>query len=70
MKSIQEMLNNRRVLITGAGGSIGSELVKQCLTFNPTEIICVDFNEEKIYNLTQSSDNNQTNTVKKQISSS
>ena len=67
MKSIQEMLNNKRVLITGAGGSIGSELVKQCLTFNPSEMICVDFNEEKIYNLTQSSDNNQTNTVIKNI---
>ena len=53
MQSIKQLLNNKRVLITGAGGSIGSELVKQCLLFNPSEIICLDMNEEKIYNLEQ-----------------
>ena len=51
MNSIESMLQGNRVLITGAGGSIGSELVKQCLTFNPAEIICVDISEEKIYYL-------------------
>ena len=35
------------MLITGAGGSIGNELVKQCLNFEPAEIICLDTSEEK-----------------------
>ena len=41
-------LGGKRVLITGAGGSIGSELVIQCLNFNPVEIICFDINEENL----------------------
>ncbi len=51
LQSITYLLNQKRILITGAGGSIGSELVKQCLNFKPSEIICVDINEEKIFNL-------------------
>ena len=35
MRSIKNMLRGKRVLITGAGGSIGSELLRQCLSFNP-----------------------------------
>ena len=50
--SIENLLKGKRVLITGAGGSIGSELVKQCLAFNPSEIICVDCCEENIFELT------------------
>ena len=50
--SIEHLLKGKRVLITGAGGSIGSELVKQCLAFNPSEIICVDCCEENIFELT------------------
>ena len=62
------MLYQKRVLITGAGGSIGSELVTQCLSFNPSEMICVDINEEKIYNLSQNSENNiQSKTIIKNI---
>ena len=53
MNSIENILTGKRVLITGAGGSIGSELVKQCLTFNPAEIICLDTSEENIYKLDQ-----------------
>ena len=39
MNSIEDIIKGKRVLITGAGGSIGSELVKQCLSFEPAEII-------------------------------
>ena len=67
MESIQKMIYKKRVLITGAGGSIGSELVKQCLTFHPSEMICLDFNEESIYNLSQFSENHKTNTVIKNV---
>ena len=53
MNSIEDMLQGKRILITGAGGSIGSELVKQCLSFDPVEIICLDISEEKIYKIGQ-----------------
>ncbi len=53
MNSIENIIKGKRVLITGAGGSIGFELVKQCLSFNPAEIICLDINEESIYKLDQ-----------------
>ena len=52
-RSIRNLLQGKRVLITGAGGSIGSELVTQCLNFSPAEIICLDINEENIYKLEQ-----------------
>ena len=53
MNSIKKTIYGKRILITGAGGSIGSELVRQCLSFNPSEIICLDHSEEKIFNLEQ-----------------
>ena len=53
MNSIENLLLGKRVLITGAGGSIGSELVSQCLKHKPAEIICLDINEEKVYNINQ-----------------
>jgi FlaA1/EpsC-like NDP-sugar epimerase len=49
-------LGNKCVLVTGAGGSIGSELVKQCLSYKPSKLICVDYSEEKIFNLYQKYD--------------
>ena len=51
MNSIDQTMYGKRVLITGAGGSIGSELVRQCLIFKPAEIICIDISEENIFNL-------------------
>ena len=54
--SIKKMISGKRVLITGAGGSIGSELVRQTLIYNPSELICLDHSEEKIFNLSQELD--------------
>ena len=63
MNRIEQMLKGKRVLITGAGGSIGSELVKQCIGFQPSEMICLDVVEEKIYNLEQQYINNNAKTI-------
>ena len=67
MNPIERMLKGKRILITGAGGSIGSELVKQCLRFSPAEIICLDQNEEKIFFLTQNYKESQDKTVFKVV---
>ena len=67
MNSIENILKGKRVLITGAGGSIGSELVKQCLSFNPAEIICLDISEENIYRLDQFFNKVQSKTILKTV---
>jgi len=48
---IRAMVEGKRVLVTGAGGSIGSELVAQILQFKPGELCCVDQAEMAIFNL-------------------
>ncbi len=44
-------LYGRRVLVTGAAGSIGSEIVRQVLQFNPVELVLVDQAESALYDL-------------------
>lgn len=48
---IGKYLTNKTVLITGAGGSIGSELCRQTLRFSPRLIILFDCSEENLYNM-------------------
>ena len=67
MNSLNRFLHGKRMLITGAGGSIGSELVRQCLAFDPAEIVCLDNSEEKIYNLDQFSEKIQSKTIIKTV---
>ena len=67
MNSIEELLHGKRVLITGAGGSIGSELVQQCLPFEPSEIICMDYGEEKIFDLMAIIETTKSNTIIKPV---
>ena len=42
---------DKAILITGAGGSIGSELCRQVLRFSPRVIILMDSSEENLYNV-------------------
>ncbi len=48
---INKQLNNKVVLVSGAAGSIGSELVIQILKFRPKKIICLDKSEVRLYDL-------------------
>ena len=55
VRPINDLLNqnikDKVVLITGAGGSIGSELVNQVTKLNPSKIIAIDMSEINLFNL-------------------
>ena len=48
---INKQLNNKVVLITGAAGSIGSELARQCLKFKPKLLVLFDQAESPLHEL-------------------
>lgn len=48
---IPEFISGKKVLVTGAGGSIGSELVRQIISKKPAEIMLVDIYENGVYDL-------------------
>ncbi len=50
-KSISKQLKENTILITGAAGSIGSEIVRQVLGFNPKEVILLDQAETPLHHL-------------------
>ncbi|MEL3960606.1 polysaccharide biosynthesis protein [Lysinibacillus endophyticus] len=51
MDGISSKLLNKVILVTGAGGSIGSEICRQVLQFNPREIILLGHGENSIYKI-------------------
>ncbi len=51
IESIASYLTGRRVLVTGAGGSIGSELCRQIYNFAPAELIMLDRDESALHAL-------------------
>jgi FlaA1/EpsC-like NDP-sugar epimerase len=50
-ENIQNQLTNKTILVTGAAGSIGSELVRQVIRFHPKKIILVDQAESPLYEM-------------------
>jgi FlaA1/EpsC-like NDP-sugar epimerase len=48
---IGNQVNGKVVMVTGAGGSIGSEMVRQLIKFKPKKLICLDKSEIKLYEL-------------------
>jgi FlaA1/EpsC-like NDP-sugar epimerase len=48
---VSRLLHGRRVLVTGAGGSIGSEIVRQVLTFAPESLVLLDHDETHLHDL-------------------
>lgn len=47
--AMRDFVQGKRVLVTGAGGSIGSELVRQIVAFAPSEILLFDISEYQLY---------------------
>ncbi len=50
-ENIQEQLTGKTILVTGAAGSIGSEIVRQVIRFNPKKIILLDQAESPLYEM-------------------
>ncbi len=46
-------IDGKNVMITGAGGSIGSELCRQILRLNPKRIVCFEISEASLYRIDQ-----------------
>ena len=51
MESIRTMLTGRRILITGAAGSIGSEMARQVAAFSPAVLVLVDQAETPMHDV-------------------
>ena len=50
---IREFIENKVCMVTGGGGSIGSELVRQIAKYNPAQVIIVDIYENNAYDIQQ-----------------
>ncbi|MEL0208087.1 MAG: nucleoside-diphosphate sugar epimerase/dehydratase [Gammaproteobacteria bacterium] len=48
-------LSNKTIMVTGAGGSIGSEIVRQALSSEPEQLILVDFSEFNLFRIYEES---------------
>ncbi|MDB4642662.1 polysaccharide biosynthesis protein [Verrucomicrobia bacterium] len=51
--SIKAMIQGRVLMVTGAGGSIGSELCRQIALFNPSRLLLVDQSEVQLFQIEQ-----------------
>jgi FlaA1/EpsC-like NDP-sugar epimerase len=51
MESVSAMMRGRRVLITGAGGSIGSEIARQVLALEPAKVVLLDHDETHLHDV-------------------
>jgi len=50
---LQNLIEGNAVLVSGAGGSIGSELCRQIVKYKPSTLVCFDISEYALYNLEQ-----------------
>ncbi len=53
LPGISRLLQGRTVLVTGAGGSIGSELCRQIAAFGPSRIVLIETSEYSLYQMDQ-----------------
>lgn len=51
LAAVRELATGRTVLVTGAGGSIGSELCRQIAALEPSELLAIDHSENQIFEI-------------------
>ncbi len=51
MRQISSSIRDKTILVTGAGGSIGSELCRQIVKLNPAKVIMLDMGETELFNI-------------------
>jgi FlaA1/EpsC-like NDP-sugar epimerase len=61
-EKILKLIENKNILVTGGGGSIGSELFRQLINYNPTKVFLLDNSEFNLYQI-----NNEINKKNKKI---
>ncbi|CZE47003.1 UDP-N-acetylglucosamine 4,6-dehydratase (configuration-retaining) [Campylobacter geochelonis] len=62
--AVKEFLHDKVILVTGAGGTIGSEICKQCLKFGAKCLIMVDHSEFNLYKIDQETNSDDRNILK------
>jgi FlaA1/EpsC-like NDP-sugar epimerase len=60
--ALRDLLADRTVMVTGAGGSIGSELCEQLVGLQPERLVLVDVSEYNLFRVQQSLDRRRTHT--------
>ena len=60
---ISDMICQRTVMVTGAGGSIGSELCRQICSYNPTRLLMVEQSEVQLFEVEQALNNDGLGSV-------
>ncbi len=59
--AMKKFIYNKKVFVSGAGGTIGSELVRQIINYNPQEIILLDNSEYLLYKIEKEIEENHKN---------
>ncbi len=60
-KNVADNIIGKTMLVTGAAGSIGSEIVRKLAKHNASHVVCVDFSESALYDLQQELKRNYPN---------